>query len=152
MLVTVNLVVIFVSSSLGLPLSQDKPLPNSSQRLPVTSKMLSAISQAMPAFPQKLPETLRDLPTKSPPPAEAKARKQSQLVKKIVKVMKEQAPGIEQAVKMKTRNGSKKKTSSGRAQSRRRRMRSRRRRIPLCMGRCLSLGLLHPAQCHSLCS
>ena len=150
MLVTVNLVVIFVSSSLGLPLSQDKPLPNSSQRLPVTSKMLSAISQAMPAFHQH--STLRDLSTKSPPPAEAKARKQSQLVRKIVKVMKEQAPGIEQAVKMKTRNGSKKKTSSGRAQSRRRRMRSRRRRIPLCMGRCLSLGLLHPAQCHSLCS
>ena len=36
--------------------------------------------------------------------------------------------------------------------SRRSSQRSRRRRkMPLCMRRCLRLGMLHPAQCHSLC-
>ena len=126
MLVKINLVVIFVSLSLGLPLlSQDKPLPNT---------------------------TLLDLPTTSPPLAEAKKMEQSLLVKEMAKVNKERAPAMEEAAKMKnsekTRNESKEKTSSGRKQSRR----SRRRRIPLCMARCLSLGLLHPAQCHFLCS
>ena len=37
--------------------------------------------------------------------------------------------------------------------SRRSSQRSRRRRkMPLCMRRCLRLGMLHPAQCHSLCN
>ena len=37
--------------------------------------------------------------------------------------------------------------------SRRSSQRSRRRRkMPLCMKRCLRLGMLHPAQCHSLCN
>ena len=143
MLVKINLVVIFVSLSLGLPvpLSQDKPLTNT---------------------------TLLDLPTTSPPLVEAEKMEQSVLVKEMAKVNKGRSPAMEEAAKMKnSEKTSKEKTSLGRKQRMRRRrrriplcmrsrrsrsMRSRRRRIPLCMARCLSLGLLHPAQCHFLCS
>ena len=154
MLVTINLVVIFVSSSLGLPLSQDKPMSTTSQKLAVTSQILSAVSQKMPTISQKLPATLMKLPTTSPLLAVAKKIKQSLLVKEIVKLSKEQSIGMTEPVKIKitlnTRKENKAKTLS-RVPRRRRRM-SRRRRIPICMSRCLSLGMLHPAQCHSLCS
>ena len=145
MLVTVNLVVIFVSSSLGLPLSQQS---TTSQKQAATSQILSAMSQKMPTISQNLPTT-------SPLLAVAKKIKQSLLVKEIVKLSKDQSPGMKEPIKIKisvkTRSGNKKKTL-GRMPSHRRRRLSRRRRIPICMSRCLSLGLLHPAQCHSLCS
>ena len=88
MLVKINLVVIFVSLSLGLPLlSQDKPLPNT---------------------------TLLDLPTTSPPLAEAKKMEQSLLVKEMAKVNKERAPAMEEAAKMK--NSEKQETKAKRRQ------------------------------------
>ena len=106
MLVKINLVVIFVSLSLGLPLlSQDKPLPNT---------------------------TLLGLPTTSPPLVEAEKMEQSVLVKEMAKVNKGRSPAMEEAAKMKnSEKTSKEKTSLGRKQ----RMRRRRRRIPLCMRR-----------------
>ena len=160
MLVTMNLVVIFVSSSLGLPLSEDKPLSTGSQKMDATSQKLHIT-------------TLLELPTSSPLLTVANKMKQNMLgikqsmlgkLNKEIKVkqsiLEKLNTGEKELVEIKslekTRNNeeeekSLRKMPRTRTSKRRRRM-SRRRRIPLCMSRCLILGLIHPAQCHSLCS
>ena len=157
-----NLVVIFVSSSLGLPMSEDKPLSTGSQKMDATSQKLHTTTT-----------TLLELPTSSPILTVANKMKQNMLgikqsmlgklnkeIKAKQSILEKLNTGEKEVVEIKslekTRNNeeeekSLRKMPRTRTSKRRRRM-SRRRRIPLCMSRCLILGLIHPAQCHSLCS
>ena len=138
MLIKMNLVAILVSSSLALPLPEDQRLPTTLEKLPNLPQKLPSSSPRMLVTSQKVPNSI---PTTSPLPPGLKT----------VKLHKKQNTENKEAANSKgfkkTRNGHKR----GETASRRRR-RSRRTGIPICMMRCLILGLLHPAQCHALCS
>ena len=140
MLIKINLVAILVSSSLALPLPEDQRLPTTLEKLPNLPQKLPSSSPRMLVTSQKVPNSI---PTTSPLPPGLKT----------VKLHKKQNTENKEAANnskgfKKTRNGHKR----GETASRRRRRRSRRTGIPICMMRCLILGLLHPAQCHALCS
>ena len=156
-----------MSSSLGMPMFRDKPMLTTSMLAPTfqtldldASQTLKATSQKSDATSRKLDATSQTLKatsqksTASPLPAIAKNIEQSSLEK----LSKERHTGENKEAEIKSsdkkmkRNQEEEERYLRKMPRMRTSRRSRNRRIPLCMSRCLGLGLLHPAQCHSLCS
>ena len=120
MFITLNIFVVFVSSSFGFPTGQNQHLTTRSEKSPSAERLFPLQLQPVQD------ETKRNLQT-------------------IIKLHEEKGQTL--VIQIKSR-GTRRARRSRRSSQRSR----RRRKMPLCMKRCLRLGMLHPAQCHSLCN
>ena len=114
MFITLNIFVVFVSSSSGFPTGQNQHLTTTSEKSPSAQKL----------SPLQLQPVQHET---------------------IIKPHEEKGQTLVLQIKSRgTRRARRSRRSSQRSRSR--------RKMPLCMRRCLRLGMLHPAQCHSLCN